>query len=54
MQIAMIIAIIEKLLIYGPGAVVAIAGAFKQDEKPTVAQIRALTITKDPEDYFYE
>jgi hypothetical protein len=54
MQIAMILAIIEKLLIYGPGAVVAIAEAFKQEEKPTVAQIKALTITKDPEEYFHE
>jgi hypothetical protein len=51
MQVAMIVTIIEKLLVYGPGAVVAIAAAFKAG-KPTVAEIRALTITKDPEEYF--
>ena len=51
MQVAMILAIIEKLLIYGPGAVVAISAAFEQG-KPTVAQIKALQIIKDPEEYF--
>jgi len=51
MQVAMIMAIIEKLLVYGPGAVVAIAAAF-QKGKPTIADIRALEIVKDPEEYF--
>jgi len=51
MQVAMIMAIIEKLLVYGPGAVVAISAAFDKG-KPTVADIKALTITKDPEEYF--
>ncbi len=51
MQTAMIIAIIEKLLIYGPAAVTAIAAAF-ENAKPTVAEIRALEIVKDPEEYF--
>lgn len=51
MQVAMILAIFEKLLVYGPGAVVAIAAAF-QKGKPTVEEIRALIITKDPEEYF--
>jgi len=50
-SIALIIAIIEKLLTYGPQAIVAIAEAFK-NEKPTAEQIRALVIEKDPEDYF--
>ena len=51
MQVAMIMAIIEKLLVYGPGAVVAIAAAF-QKGKPTIADIRALEIVKDLEEYF--
>jgi len=51
MQIAMIMAIVEKLLIYGPGAVVAIAAAFGVG-KPTVADIKALIIVRDPEEYF--
>lgn len=51
MQVAMILAIVEKLLIYGPNAVVAIAAAF-ENSKPTVEQIRALVIVKDPEEYF--
>jgi hypothetical protein len=51
MQVAMIIAIIEKLMVYGPSAVVAISKAFEQG-KPTVEQIKGLAITKDPEDYF--
>ncbi len=54
MQIAMLLAIFEKLLIYGPGAVIVIADAFRKTEKPTVAEIRALTIIKDPEEYFEE
>lgn len=50
-QTAMILAIIEKLLVYGPRAVTAIAAAFEKG-KPTVAEIKALRIDKDPEDYF--
>jgi len=52
MQVAMILAIIEKLLIYGPSAVVAISAAFQKDAPPTVAEIKALTLVKDPEEYF--
>lgn len=51
MQTAMILAIIEKLLIYGPSAVMAISAAFEQG-KPTVEEIQALELIKDPEDYF--
>jgi hypothetical protein len=47
----MIAAIVEKIIIYGPNAVVAIAAAFEKG-KPTVAEIRALEIVKDPEEYF--
>lgn len=47
----MIAAIIEKLLIYGPNAAIAIGEAF-QKGSPSVDDIKALTITKDPEDYF--
>jgi len=52
MQISMILAILEKILEYGPRAVVTIAEAFGNDENPTVAEIKALVITKDPEEYF--
>lgn len=52
MNLLMIAAIVEKIIIYGPAAVIRIAEAFQQQEKPTVAQIKALEIVKDPEDYF--
>lgn len=51
MNALMIAAIVEKVIIYGPSAVIAIAAAF-QKGKPTVAEIRALIIVKDPEEYF--
>jgi len=51
MNAEMIAAIVKQLIIYGPGAVMAIAAAF-QSGKPTVEQILALQITKDPEEYF--
>lgn len=51
MEAALIAVIIEKLLIYGPPAAVAIGKAFETGN-PTAEDIRALTITKDPEDYF--
>jgi len=52
MQAAIILAIIEKLLTYGPRAVITIAAAFDQEEDPTLEQIRNLKIDKGPEDYF--
>jgi hypothetical protein len=51
METALILAIIEKLLVYGPGVVVEVAAAFENAE-PTADDIRALKITKKPEDYF--
>lgn len=51
MNAAMIATIVEKLIVYGPGAVIAIAAAFESG-KPTVEEIRALIIVKDPEEYF--
>ena len=51
MEALMILAIIEKLLKYGPKAVIDIAKAF-ENETPTVAEIRALTIKKEPKVYF--
>lgn len=51
MEIAIIIAIIEKLLVYGPGAVVAIAKLW-ENGNPTAEQIRDLVIDRDPESYF--
>ena len=51
MQAAMILAIIEKIIRYGPSAVIAIAKAFESG-KPTVEEIENLTIDKDPEEYF--
>lgn len=47
----MIAAIVEKIIIYGPNAVMAIAAAFEKG-KPTVSDIKALEILKDPEEYF--
>jgi len=52
MQISMILAILEKILMYGPRAVIVIAEAFNKDTNPTVAEIKALVIVKDPEEYF--
>lgn len=51
MQEAMILAIIEKLIRFGPRAVIAIAQLW-DTEKPTIEQIKALKIDKDPEEYF--
>ena len=51
-QEAMVLAIIEMIIRYGPKAVIAIAELWEIDDKPTVEQIKALKIVKDPEDYF--
>jgi len=51
MEAALIAAIIEKLLIYGPPAAVAIGKAFETSQ-PTAEDIRSLMIEKDPEEYF--
>lgn len=51
MEAALILAIIEKLLVYGPKVVVEISAAFEAGD-PTPEQIRALKIEKDPEAYF--
>lgn len=48
---ALTLAIIEKLLIYGPTVIVQIADAF-ENEEPTAADIRSLMIAKEPEEYF--
>ena len=48
---ALIIAIIEAGLKYGPGIATSIAAAWETGT-PTVEQIRALKIEKDPDDYF--
>ena len=52
MQAAMILAIVERIIRYGPNAVVAIAELWGSSDKPTIDQIKALKIDKDPEDYF--
>lgn len=51
-QELMVLAIIEKVIRYGPSAVLSIAEAFGKEEKPTIEEIKALKITKDPQDYF--
>ena len=48
---ALIIAIIEAGLKYGPGIAASIAAAW-ENGTPTPEQIRALKIEKDPDDYF--
>ena len=50
-KLGLVIAIIEKLLRYGPEAVIDIAAAFQVGE-PTPEGIRKLKITKNPEDFF--
>jgi len=52
MNLALILAIFEQVLRYGPEVVIEIAELFKGSEDPTPEQIRALKITKDPEEYF--
>lgn len=52
MDVALILAIFEKILIYGPRAVLSIADAMRGEEDFTVDQLKRLEITKDPEDYF--
>ena len=52
MTAALILAILEKMLVYGPGVVVAIADLFADDSVPTPQDIRDLKIIKSPEDYF--
>lgn len=53
MEAQLTLAIISALLTNGPKIVVQIAELFKDDgEDPTPEQIRALKITKDPEEYF--
>lgn len=53
MQAELIIAIISSLLTNGPKFVTEIAKLFNDDGvDPTPEQIRALKITKDPEEYF--
>jgi hypothetical protein len=52
MQAAMILALIEQIIRFGPAAIVQLAKLFEGDSKPTVEEIKALKITKDPEEYF--
>ena len=49
---SLILAILEKMLVYGPGVVVEIARLFQNDKIPIPQEIRDLTIVKSPEDYF--
>ncbi len=51
MEADLILAIIDKLLVYGPRVVVEISAAFENGD-PTAEDIRNLKITKEPEDYF--
>ena len=51
MDAMLILAIIKKLLTYGPRAVVEIAAAFEHGD-PTPEDSRALKIDRDPEEYF--
>lgn len=53
MDSGLILAIITKLIEYGPGAVHDISIAMKKDNF-TIADIEGLYITKDPEEYFKE
>ena len=51
MEATLALAIIQAILTYGPNAVIAIGKAFEEGKR-TPDEIRALFITKDPEEYF--
>lgn len=53
-NISLIIAIFEKLMRYGPEAVIEISAAFEKKENITAEDINNLKITKKPEEYFHE
>jgi len=52
MNAALILAIVEKILIYGPPAVLIIAEILKANLDITPEDIRELKIDKNPADYF--
>lgn len=53
MTLALILAIIEKMFIYGPGVITEIAPLFQdREDEPTADEIRDLKITKEPLEYF--
>ena len=51
METALALAIIEAILKYGPNAAIAIGKALEEGKR-TPDEIRALFITKTPEEYF--
>lgn len=51
MNAALVIAIVQAVLTYGPNAVIAISNAM-QTSDPTPEQIKALFIDKEPVEYF--
>lgn len=51
MEAMLALAIVEKLIIHGVAALPAITAALQKPD-PTPEDIRALKITKDPEEYF--
>lgn len=51
METALVLTIIKAILTYGPNAVIAIGKALEEGKR-TPEEIRALFITKTPEEYF--
>ena len=51
METALALSIIQAILTYGPDAVIAISKALEEGKR-TPDEIRALFITKTPEEYF--
>lgn len=52
-DVARALAIIEVILVHGPGFVTEISKLFENGD-PSAEDIRSLKITKKPEDYFAE
>ena len=52
MEATTTLAIIQSILTYGPKAIITIATVLETKDNPTVEEIKALFIGKDPEEYF--